>query len=323
MEFGSGAVNGSQVRRCLGISVRPVSRRIQPESIVLNRSSLLLYPGMSEQLTATISPANAADKMVSWTSDNTSAVTVDGNGIVYAVAIGSATITATTHDGNLTATCTVTVRQPVTGAVDLGLSVKWASFNVGATAPEEYGDYFAWGETESKTDYSWSSYKWCNGDYNKLTKYCLGDQSYYWNGEGTPDGKTVLDPEDDPAITNWGGTWRTPTDAECLDFPERSKRIFDHRHQRQQHFPSRRRLPGWFCVKRYGGPRSLLVFVLTSKGLEPSMGRTLKFLLCLQGTKRPTPRSLRTSRRMQSLELLNITLFDRSDFGGVDYRNLP
>ena len=217
VEFGSGAVNGSQVRRCLGISVRPVSRRIQPESIVLNRSSLLLYPGMSEQLTATISPANAADKMVSWTSDNTSAVTIDGNGIVYAVAIGSATITATTHDGNLTATCTVTVRQPVTGAVDLGLSVKWASFNVGATAPEEYGDYFAWGETESKTDYSWSSYKWCNGDYNKLTKYCLGDQSYYWNGERTPDGKTVLDPEDDPAITNWGGTWRTPTDAEWTE----------------------------------------------------------------------------------------------------------
>jgi hypothetical protein len=54
--------------------------------------------------------------------------------------------------------------------VDLGLSVKWATFNVGATSPEDYGDYFAWGETTIRTDYSWATYKYCAGTSNTLTK---------------------------------------------------------------------------------------------------------------------------------------------------------
>ena len=90
-------------------------------------------------------------------------------------------------------------------AVDLGLSVRWATCNVGAESPEEYGDYFAWGETEEKTNYAWSTYKWCNGSYNSLTKYCT-DSSF-----GTVDNKKVLDPEDDAATANWGGSWRMPT----------------------------------------------------------------------------------------------------------------
>ena len=96
-------------------------------------------------------------------------------------------------------------------AVDLGLpsGLKWASCNVGAFAPEEYGDYFAWGETEPKEDYYWSNYKWCNGYSNKLTKYCT--QSFYWESSGPMDNKTVLDLEDDAARANWGGSWRMPT----------------------------------------------------------------------------------------------------------------
>ena len=90
-------------------------------------------------------------------------------------------------------------------AVDLGLSVKWASCNVGATSPEEYGGYYAWGETEEKSDYSWSTYKWYNGSYDSMTKYCT-NSSY-----GTVDNNTVLDPEDDAATVNWGGDWRMPT----------------------------------------------------------------------------------------------------------------
>ena len=102
-------------------------------------------------------------------------------------------------------------------AVDLGLSVKWASWNVGASSPEGYGAYFAWGETDMKWDYDWSTYKWCNGDYNKLTKYCPTNIADYWDGTGSPDGKTVLDLEDDAARANWGGTWRMPTDAEWTE----------------------------------------------------------------------------------------------------------
>ena len=88
--------------------------------------------------------------------------------------------------------------------VDLGLSVKWATCNVGATKPEEYGDYFAWGETSPKTTYAddWSNYFDTNNGGLTFIKY-------YNNG-----GKTTLEPEDDAAHVNWGGNWRMPTKAE-------------------------------------------------------------------------------------------------------------
>ena len=94
--------------------------------------------------------------------------------------------------------------------VDLGLpsGIKWAAYNVGATKPEEYGGYYAWGETEEKTDYSLETYKWCNGSDDTMTKYCADSSC------GTVDNKTVLDPEDDVAHVKWGGAWRMPTKAE-------------------------------------------------------------------------------------------------------------
>ena len=92
--------------------------------------------------------------------------------------------------------------------VDLGLSVKWATCNVGASKPEEYGDYFAWGETQPKDYYDWSTYKWCNGSYDTLTKYNTN------SSDGTVDNKTTLDLSDDAARANWGGSWRMPTSAE-------------------------------------------------------------------------------------------------------------
>ena len=95
--------------------------------------------------------------------------------------------------------------------IELGLSVKWASFNVGTTKPEEYGDYYAWGETETKAYYGWSTYKWCNGSYDTQTKYNT-NSSY-----GTVDNKTTLDPEDDVAHVKWGGTWRMPTTSEQFE----------------------------------------------------------------------------------------------------------
>ena len=99
--------------------------------------------------------------------------------------------------------------------VDLGLSVKWATFNVGATSPEDYGDYFAWGETETKDKYSWATYKWCQGTANTLTKYCSNGQY------GNADYKTILDPEDDAAIVHWGSDWRMPTIDEWLELKQK------------------------------------------------------------------------------------------------------
>ena len=104
--------------------------------------------------------------------------------------------------------------------VDLGLSVKWATCNVGADSPEDYGDYFAWGEVEPKERYNWSTYKYCNGTNKTLTKYC-GHSSY--GNNGFTDGKTILDLEDDAATVNWGGAWRMPTDAELTELREKCK----------------------------------------------------------------------------------------------------
>ena len=104
--------------------------------------------------------------------------------------------------------------------VDLGLpsGLKWATCNVGANAPEEYGDYFAWGEVEPKEEYNWSTYKWCNGSRDTQTKYCTTcDHGTY----GTVDNKTVLDKEDDAASVNWGGAWRMPTKEEQDELREK------------------------------------------------------------------------------------------------------
>ena len=93
-------------------------------------------------------------------------------------------------------------------AVDLGLSVCWADRNVGAADPKEYGDYFAWGEADTKKNFDWSNYAWMNAE-SKLTKYCTQE------GWGTVvDNITTLDPDDDAARKAWGGDWRTPTKAE-------------------------------------------------------------------------------------------------------------
>ena len=93
--------------------------------------------------------------------------------------------------------------------VDLGLpsGTLWATCNVGADCPEDYGDYFAWGETEPKEDYNYRNYKWY-GSYSTYTKY-VTNSNYGYNG--FVDNKTELDPEDDAAYVNWGENWRMPT----------------------------------------------------------------------------------------------------------------
>ncbi len=92
--------------------------------------------------------------------------------------------------------------------VNLGLpsGTLWATCNVGATTPEGYGVFFAWG--------NWSTYQYCNGSKNTLTKYC--DNSDYGNN-GFTDNLTILQPSDDAATANWGNGWRTPT---CKEWTE-------------------------------------------------------------------------------------------------------
>ena len=106
--------------------------------------------------------------------------------------------------------------------VDLGLSVKWARCNLGASKPSDYGDYFAWGETEPKTNYTWVTYKWIQAgksDGRYITKYTFDDgqtEGIWYDADGNfiGDNKTTLDAADDAATANLGSPWRMPTKKE-------------------------------------------------------------------------------------------------------------
>ena len=186
-------------------------------SISLDNTSLSLEIGDEVTLSVTsVLPDNANDKTYTWSSSDSAIASIDNSGMVTAKAKGKATIKATANDGNgVNATCSVVVSPKCpSGAVDMGTTTAegyklyWATTNIGASKPEDYGDYYAWGETEPKENYSWSTYKWCNGSSSTLTKYNT-NSSY-----GTVDNKTVLEPEDDIAHVKLGGKWRMPTDAE-------------------------------------------------------------------------------------------------------------
>ena len=98
--------------------------------------------------------------------------------------------------------------------IDLGLpsGTKWACCNVGASKPEDYGELFAWGETSTKSDYNFRTYRWCNGD-NKMTKYTTRSYYHYI----TADNRTQLELSDDAARANWLGSWRMPTIEEIKE----------------------------------------------------------------------------------------------------------
>ncbi len=99
--------------------------------------------------------------------------------------------------------------------VDLGLpsGLLWASRNIGASQPTADGQYFAWGETQSKTVYSWETYAY-GYSYSELTKYCNNE---YFGYNGYTDGLTTLQPSDDAATANWGNGARTPTMEEIKE----------------------------------------------------------------------------------------------------------
>lgn len=183
--------------------------------ISLNRDKLVIAKGRTATLQTTLTPANATSDVV-WSSSNASVVTVSDAGVLTAIAAGNATITGVVEENaNLRVNCSITVlNDNEYEYVDLGLTsgTLWATMNVGASSPSDYGDYFAWGEVSGynngKNSFSWSTYKYCNGSYDSMTKYCISG-SY-----GNVDNKTELELSDDVARHNWGGSWRMPSNAQ-------------------------------------------------------------------------------------------------------------
>lgn len=103
--------------------------------------------------------------------------------------------------------------QPTVEAVDLGLTsgTKWATCNVGATAPEDYGGYYAWGETEEETDYSWANYAYAVLDADGELSEC------------TEIGSDIAGTAYDVAHVKWGGTWKMPTKAQLQELCDECK----------------------------------------------------------------------------------------------------
>ena len=112
--------------------------------------------------------------------------------------------------------------------VNLGLSsgTLWATCNVGADNPEDYGDYFSWGETQPKAAYNDSNYIYSQGGYNQFTKYCTKPEFGF---NGFTDNLKTLQPSDDAATVNWGEGWRTPTIDEWIELVTKCSYTFTTR----------------------------------------------------------------------------------------------
>jgi len=203
------SVLGSETFRVLSRikPVKPVTR------ITLSPKELTMEQGTSKDVIATVLPVSASNREVTWRSSRPEVATVEASGrnaTITAVGVGSCVILCSATDGSgVYAECPVTV-QDNHEYVDLGLpsGTLWATCNVGADSPEEFGEYFAWGETEPKYDYLWDNYKHCKGSETTLTKYCWYSSNGY---NGFTDNKTELDPEDDAATVNWGSRWQMPS----------------------------------------------------------------------------------------------------------------
>ncbi|MBR0174385.1 MAG: Ig-like domain-containing protein [Bacteroidales bacterium] len=217
------ATAGGKTATC-EVTVTGGSGNVPVQSITLDKTTLKLEVGQSAQLTATVLPENAHDKSIIWTTTDPYNAYVNG-GKVTGYGVCEATITATSvSNPQVTATCKVSIVAAGSGggsetgieAVDLGLSsgLKWGSMNVGASKPEDYGNYYAWGETETKTKYTTSNYKFGPVKYSEITLY-----SKYETKLGG-DKKTVLEAEDDAASANLGNGWRMATFAEWKELRE-------------------------------------------------------------------------------------------------------
>ena len=200
----------TQQSKTISVTVKAVSN-----SLALSSYSLNIKVGGTATVTIT---SGSGSYSINNPDGNIVGVSKSGNTLTFTgKKAGSVNVKITDTQTQQTKTVTVTVTSGGAQAVDLGLpsGTKWASCNVGATKPEEYGDYYAWGETETKSDYSWNTYKWCNGTPQTLTKYCTSSSN------GKVDNKKVLDASDDVARVKWGGSWRIPTQDEVEELKDK------------------------------------------------------------------------------------------------------
>ena len=215
------------------------------ESVSVIPGNLSLTVGETHPLSAVVKP-DKAPQNVRWQSSDPDVATVSANGLVTAIAVGECEISVFADVQK--AVCRVTVKaggstpgdttgtnpsdttgtnpSDTTGTnpgdsipdgpgfhaghayVDMGCGLLWATCNIGAAEPHDYGHYFAWAEVYTKSAFDWDNLKYCND------KSGYSFSKYNQTVSGTKDTLTRLLPEDDAAHVNWGGNWRMPTQAE-------------------------------------------------------------------------------------------------------------
>lgn len=211
-------VSVGYINRFIGMNVRPVKKHDADmfSAISLADEHLDLHYGEIKPMVVSMVPSGRAvnEGNIVWSTSNADVAAVE-NGYLTAVGTGSCEITASSegHEAKMTVTVTLPVPEPV----DLGLSVKWASANLGASDQNEAGAFFAWGETTPKAGYySGKNYKF--GEYsNQMTKYNMGYDYIFAGNYPMPDYKETLDAEDDAAAVLLGDGWRMPTADELWE----------------------------------------------------------------------------------------------------------
>lgn len=189
---------------------------VKVSNVFLAEKTLELSAGCVETLYVTFDPRNATNKKLAWSSSEPAIAYVNTEGLVSAISPGQAIITVKTLDGGYTDSCRVTVREME--AIDLGSAGLWASCNLGANAPWEYGGYYQWAGLSDVTDTSinvcWENCPYHTGSnpYMGWSKYIPSGRPSYWSGPGNPDNKVSLDPSDDIASVILGNQWHTPSD---------------------------------------------------------------------------------------------------------------
>lgn len=163
--------------------IRPV--KVQVSQLMLQSKIVTLSTPV--KLKVRTVPSVVPNLQLVWSSSNTAVATVDNTGKVTGVAPGTAVISVAMADGSLSAQCEVQVTNE---AVDLGIGVKWAVSNLGATESDPLGDYYAWGETAPKSSYTQANYTYPDGEGNR---------------------PEVLPTTHDAARVDWGSPWRMPT----------------------------------------------------------------------------------------------------------------
>lgn len=208
--FQRGATEWHSENRESEQSVRMVMplRDKEVSKISIDRKKLNMEQGTTARLIVSMSGGKRnVNSSSTWKSSDESVVSVTDDGLIVAVAPGKCEITVQAYGQS--ALCAVTVTPREVEFTDLGLGVLWATCNIGASRPSDYGDYYAWAEVEPKEFYAWSTYRYCSfGQQNGMDKYTAEGYSHQYL---KADNMDRLEPVDDIASVLSGGNWRMPT----------------------------------------------------------------------------------------------------------------